>query len=59
MQDVETKLRKFISEILTPFNERFITLGKDVKGLTASCDKNATQLNIINGKLDREQKVRD
>ena len=59
MLDLETKLRKFISEMLQPFNDRYTTVTKDIKGLNAACDKNATQLNIINGKLDREQKVRD
>ena len=58
-QSIETKLRQFISEILTPFNDRFTSLTKDFKSLSATCDNNAAQLKILNGKLDREQKVRD
>lgn len=59
MNGVETKLRKFISELITPFNDKVGQLGKEVKKLDASTENNLSQLSIINGKLDREQKVRD
>ena len=31
--EVEQKLRKFVSEILNPFNDRICTLNKDVRSL--------------------------
>jgi hypothetical protein len=38
--EIEQKLRKFVSEILNPFNDRIGALNKDVKALkVADMDK--------------------
>ena len=38
--EARTKLRKFISEMITPFNDKVGQLGKEVKKLDASSETN-------------------
>jgi hypothetical protein len=45
--EIEQKLRKFVSEILNPFNDRIGALNKDVKSLKiADSDKNNQFLSL-------------
>lgn len=51
---IEVNLRAMISDILTPFHDRFNSLTREVKNVTGTCDNNVAQLILLNGKLDRE-----
>jgi len=57
--ETETKLRKFCSEIMTPFNERITAVEKNIKSLRSEQDQNRDKMETINAKLDREVKVRE
>ena len=50
--DVENRLRKFMSDIMAPFNERIGTLNKDVKKLKTDRDYCMNQLQSVNNKID-------
>ena len=45
--EVEQKLRKFVSEILNPFNDRICTLNKDVRSLQQKIVHHDTNLQTI------------
>ena len=46
--EIEQKLRKFVSEILNPFNDRIGALNKDVKTLKLNDHDKSNQLVHIN-----------
>lgn len=50
--DVENRLRKFMSDIMAPFNERIGTLNKDVKKLKTDRDYCMSQLQGVHNKMD-------
>ena len=44
---------------MTPFNERVTAVEKSIKSLRSEQDQNRDRMETINGKLDREVKVRE
>jgi len=46
--EVETRLRKFISEILNPFNERVGTINKELKQVRLDTTSNTNSIIGIN-----------
>jgi hypothetical protein len=44
---------------MTPFNERVTAVEKSIKSLKSEQDQNRDRMETINGKLDREVKVRE
>lgn len=57
--DVENRLRKFMSDIMAPFNERIGTLNKDVKKLKTDRDYCTNQLQSVNNKIDAFSHFKD
>lgn len=49
--EVENRLRKFVSEILNPFNDRIGVLNKDVKALKQSNNETVNQMTHITAQM--------
>jgi hypothetical protein len=45
--EIEQRIRKFVSEILTPFNERIMGLNKEVRHVVKDTTTNHNQIEAI------------
>lgn len=59
MMDMETRLRRLVSEILNPFSDKFAEFQKQQKNQELIMNTNRDQMMSINQKLDRETKTRE
>lgn len=57
--EIESRLRKFVSEILNPFNDRVSNLNRDFKYLKGLQESSSGQMASMLNKLDEALSLRD
>ena len=55
--EVENNLRKFLNEILQPFQERIQCLNKDVKSVKSSQENAFASISVISKKIENQTKI--